>query len=69
MVGPDDLPAVRAAAWPLAPVPYPADLAARRVTGCVALACMIGPDGTTSEFRTLDAASSSRSPLAGREAV
>ncbi|GAB6195555.1 energy transducer TonB [Lysobacter xanthus] len=51
------------------PVPYPADLAARGVTGCVTLAYVIEPDGSTSGFRTLDAAASSRSPLAKRQAI
>jgi len=68
MVGPDELPTY----WTVAaqaPVPYPADLASRDVTGCVTLAYMIEPDGRTSEFRTLDAAASSRSPLAKRQAI
>ena len=68
MIGPEELPTY----WTVAaqaPVPYPADLASRDVTGCVTLAYMIEPDGTTSEFRTLDAAASSRSPLAKRQAI
>ena len=68
MVGPEDLPTY-STVGAQALVPYPADLASRDVTGCVTLAYMIEPDGTTSGFRTLDAAASSRSPLAKRQAI
>lgn len=69
IAGPDELAFYWKAGGTPMPVPYPADLASRGVTGCVTLAFMIEPDGTTSGFRTLDGAASSRSPIAKRQAI
>lgn len=69
IVGPDTLAMHWTAVEPMAPVTYPPDLAARKVTGCVTLAYVIEADGHTSDFRTLEAAASSRSPLAKAQAI
>jgi outer membrane biosynthesis protein TonB len=69
VASPEDLPAYWRPASEPAPVPYPVDLASRGVTGCLTLAYVIEPDGSTADFRTLDASASSRSPVAKRQAI
>jgi hypothetical protein len=69
VASPDDLPTYWTPAGSTAPVPYPVELASRGVTGCLTLAYVIEPDGSTAEFRTLDATASSRSPVAKRQAI
>jgi hypothetical protein len=69
IAGPEQLAAHWTPAGSPTGVPYPVELASRGVTGCLTLAYIIEPDGSTSSFRTLDAAASNRSPLAKRQAI
>ncbi|WP_133500643.1 energy transducer TonB [Cognatilysobacter terrigena] len=69
VVAPDQLTAYWLPAAPLMPATYPSDLAARGTTGCVTLAYTIGVDGRTSDFHTLDADASARSPIARRQVI
>lgn len=69
IAGPEELGLIWRATSPQMLVVYPEELAAKGTTGCVTLAFLIERDGTTSDFRTLDAAASSRSPLAKQQAI
>lgn len=69
IAGPDALGSYWSPVDPASAVTYPPDLAARKVTGCVTLAYMVEPDGSTSGFRTLEADASARSPVARRQAI
>ncbi|MGY4516975.1 energy transducer TonB [Lysobacter sp. HA18] len=69
VVAPEQLTNYWSPASGLTPVTYPPDLASRGTTGCVTLAYTIGSDGRTSDFHTLDADASVRSPLAKRQVI
>lgn len=69
VVAPDRLATYWTPAASLAPATYPADLVSRGTTGCVTLAYTIGADGQTSDFHTLDADASARSPIARRQVI